>query len=89
MNYDYFVTTKKVVNGENTFERVDSGTIPDVNEWFFIETSRTIPEEEVEFYLEFSNSYTGDFLIDRMYSYPQSQWDNCKKVSLDFSGKAS
>ena len=89
LNYDYFVTTKKVVNGENTFERVHSGTIPNVNEWFFIETSRTISAEEVEFYLEFSNAYTGDFLIDRMYDYPQSQWDNCKKVSLDFSGKPS
>ena len=89
LNYEYFVTTKKVVNGQNTFKRVHSGTISNVNEWFFIETSRTIPAEEVEFYLEFSNAYTGDFLIDRMYDYPQSQWDNCKKVSLDFSGKAS
>ena len=54
-----------------------------------VEFSYDLFDFEVEFYFEFfengNGEFTGDFIIDRMYHVSQEEWNNCYRVSVDFS----
>ena len=48
-----------------------------------------VDESDEEIYIQFSDDYTGDYALDRIYDYDETQWSSCRVTKLDFSGKFS